>query len=74
MSHVTLTDRDRGARLDTTAQQQSTLRRQRSVTVTHEDLRVGEPLPDRSADVRHGVDATPEHRVVGRPVTVHEAR
>ena len=33
--------RDRGARLDPPTQQQSTLRGQRSVTVTHEDLRGG---------------------------------
>jgi hypothetical protein len=33
---------DRTAGLDTPAQQQSTLRRERSVTVTHGDLRRGE--------------------------------
>jgi hypothetical protein len=33
--------RDRASRLDSAAQQQSTLRGQRSVTVTHEDLREG---------------------------------
>jgi hypothetical protein len=33
---------DRCAGLDPAAQQQSTLRGQRSVTVAHEDLRVGE--------------------------------
>jgi hypothetical protein len=33
---------DRSAGLDPSAEQESTLRRQRSVTVSHEDLRVGE--------------------------------
>jgi hypothetical protein len=33
---------DGGSRLDAAAHQQSTLRGQRGVTVTHEDLRVGE--------------------------------
>ena len=33
---------NRGSRLDATAQQPSTLRGERGVTVTHEDLRFGE--------------------------------
>jgi hypothetical protein len=63
LSHMS----DRTAGLDTTAQQQSTLRREWSVTVTHGDLRLG-VLASTPAHL------LPEVSLVGDPYRVTNVR